>query len=506
MKQSTIISPGRLLRAHDAPVEEGQSVLVQGTKIVAYGARIELEAANPAASRVELADSILMPGFVNSHQHGRGLSQIQLGYPDQRLELWMAERRRRGVPDLEAIGLLASAEMLCNGVTSVVHADLAYGSGDYAAELASSIAGYDRAGLRATIAVGACDQGNIVFPEAMSQTFLETLPPGLAAWLRRRDRAPYEDGIAATSALLDALLEAHGGNGRIRFCYGPSGPQWVSDALMAEVAQDAARRGIALHIHVLETVAQYEACRLSCPEGTVRHLERLGAVGPKTVFAHGVFLTEADLDVMAAEGAMLATNPGSNLRLCDATAPVREALARGIKVGVGSDNSTAQDDEDLLSEARLASLLGGRTNWTAPPRPTGRQVLEMLTTSGAMIADTAGMVGRIEPGWEADLVALSTSKVEGAYLDPDMDLVQAIASRARGTDVRMTMVAGRILYMDGRLLDVDVEDLRRRAASAASTARTADVDAALRTTELRPYIADFYGRLTAGTRFPDRLS
>lgn len=506
MTRPKLIVPSYLLRAHDAPLEAGHAVLVEGSRILAHGPRAAMEAMRPDAETVDLAGTILMPGFVNAHQHGRGISQIQLGYPDQRLELWMAERRRRGVPDLTSIGLLASAEMLRNGVTTAVHADLAYGSGDYAAELAASIAAYDKAGLRATIAIGVCDQGNIVFPQALAEGFLDGLPPDLAEWLRRRDTAPYAADFPATAALLDALMAAHADNSRIAFCYGPSGPQWVTDPLFAETARDAAARGIGLHIHALETVAQYEACRRLCPDGMLRHLKALGAVGPRTVFAHGVFLTTDDLDVMAAEGAMLATNPGSNLRLCDATAPVRESLARGIRVGIGSDNSTVQDDEDLFSEARVAALLGGRTNWTAPPRPSGRQVIEMLTTSGAAIAGFDGIVGRIEPGWQADLTAMSTATAHGAYLDADTDIIDALVSRGRGRDVRLTMVAGRILYRDGCLTELDLEDIQFRAGEAARRARSAPDGAGDVVDRLRPHLAEFYGRLTAETRFPDRLS
>lgn len=507
INETSILVPGALLRAHDQPIEKGQTVLVSGGKVVSIGTLEALKSERPDAQVIDLPDTILMPGFVNAHQHGRGISQIQLGYPDQRLELWMAERRGRGIPNLEAIGLLASAEMLKNGVTTVVHADLAYGSGDYAAELAASISGYDKAGLRATIAVGVCDQGNIVFPEGMAGEFLESLPTDLAAWLRKRDSAPYKDGLAGTSALLDALLDTHGDNKRINFCYGPSGPQWVTDSLFAEVARDAAKRNIGLHIHSLETVAQYEACRILCEGGTVRHLQKLGAVGPKTSFAHGVFLTDDDLNIMAAEGAMLATNPGSNLRLCDSVAPVREALAKGIRVGVGSDNSTVQDDEDLLSEARAASLLGGRKNWDSPPRPTGRQVLQMLTTHGAAVADFEGTVGRIDVGWHADIVAISTRSTVGAYLDSDMDIIDAMMSRAKGADVKLTMVAGRVLYQNGQFPHLDADKIQAAAGAAAQAARTSsDPDATRFTKELRPHIAKFYANLTAETRFKDRLS
>lgn len=507
MSAELLLVPRYLLRAHDASLEEGQAVAVQGELIVGIGSLIELETAHAGAKRIDLQDAILMPGFVNSHQHGRGVSQIQLGYPDQRLELWMAQRRSRGVPDMKAIGLLASAEMLRNGVTCAVHADLAYGTGDYEAELRGSIAGYDDAGLRACIAVGVCDQGNLVFPQSMEEEFLDGLPGDIASWLRERNGRPYEADFRTTAALFDKLAGDYKDNSRIGFCYGPSGPQWVTDALFAETAADARKRGVGLHIHSLETVAQFEACRRLYPNGTVRHLRDLGAIGPKTVIAHGVFLTDDDIAVLGEEGAMVATNPGSNLRLCDATARVPELLAAGVRVGVGSDNSSVMDDEDIFSEARVAKLMSGRKNWTSPPAPTARQTIEMLTTSGAAIAGFDGRIGRIEKGWFADMTAMSSKNTTGAYLDSDMPLIDALVARGRGSDVTLTMVAGKVLYHNGKLTELDIDKVRVAAGEAAKEARAPhdprDVE---RTERLKPYIAKFYSELTTSTRFPDVIS
>jgi cytosine/adenosine deaminase-related metal-dependent hydrolase len=239
----------------------------------------------------------------------------------------------------------------------------------------------------------------------------------------------------------------------------------------------------------------------------VRHLCELGAVGPRTVFAHGVFLTDDDLDVIAECGAMVATNPGSNLRLCDGTARLHELLARGIRVGVGSDNSTLMDDEDLFSEARVASRLVGRRNWRTPDRASARQVIEMLTTGGAAVAGFDGRIGRVVEGWCADLVALSLDGARGAYLDEDMPLLEAVVARSRGSDVRLTMVAGRVLYHEGRFPQLDIAQVQREAAEAARRARVPDdpVEVAV-TEELKPHLARFYSELTRDTRFPDGLS
>lgn len=508
MPDGTILLPEIVLRAWDAEPEVGIAVFVRDGRIAAIDTPASLAALAPAAETIDLGDAILMPGFVNAHQHGRGISQIQLGYPDRRLELWMAQRRSRRPPDFAAVTLLAAAGMLRNGVTCAVHADLAYGTGDYEAELRGAAAGYAAAGLRSTVAVGVMDQGAIVFPQAEEAGFLAGLPEH--ARRRLGDLAavpPYAPDWPATAAMMDRLEAAYADDDLVRFCYGPSGPQWVTDALFAAVAEDAGRRGAVLHIHALETVAQFEACRRLYPQGTVRHLRSLGAVGPRTVFAHGVFLTDDDIAVLAEEGAMVATNPGSNLRLCDATARVPALVAAGVRVAVGSDNTTLMDDEDLFSEARLAGRLQGRRTWSSPDRTTGPQVLKMLTVDGAAAAGWPDAIGRIAPGWRADLTAMSLARTREPYLDREMPLVEAMVARGRGMDVRMTMVAGRILFRDGRFPHLDYAAIAEAAGSAAAAARLPAEPGDIALTEfLRPKLADFYASLTAGTRFPDELS
>lgn len=507
MDTTTLLCPALLLRAHDHEPEAGQAVLVRGSTIAAIGPAPALLDQHPAAERVDLPDGLLMPGFVNAHQHGRGVSQIQLGYPDQRLELWMAQRRARGVPDIKAIGLLAAAEMLRHGVTCAVHADLAYGSGAYEAELRAAAAAYDEAGLRASIAIGVCDQGAIVFPQHLEPAFLAGCTPSLRRWLNQEGPPPYAPDWPATRALAERLMADFGDHPRLRWCYGPSGPQWVTDATFIQVAADSRRLGIGLHIHAMETVAQYEACRRLYSDGMVRHLDRLGAVHEGTTFAHGVFLTDDDLDVIAAKRAMVATNPGSNLRLCDGTARVHDLLARGIRVGVGSDNSTLADDEDLFSEARVASRLVGRRNWTTAPRASGTQVLRMLTEHGAAIAGFEGRIGRLEAGWEADLTCMALARTRGCYLDADMPLLEALVARARGSDVMLTMVGGRVLYRDGVFPHLDLAEVQADAGAAALAARgprsPEDVEM---TGLLKQRLGEFYASLCSGTRFPDVLS
>src|SRR5690606_37855726 len=140
---------------------------------------------------------LLMPGLVNAHQHGRGLSQIQLGYPDDFLEPWIAGRRARGVLNGHAVTRLAAARMVANGVTATIHANYSYGTGDYERELRDQIAAYEAVGLRATMCVGAMDRGSTVYPPHEA-CFMAGLPDDLRDWIARPSAPAYAGDAAGT--------------------------------------------------------------------------------------------------------------------------------------------------------------------------------------------------------------------------------------------------------------------------------------------------------------------
>jgi len=482
--RATLLRPAWVLAEPDSGVlHAGWSVRVEGERIVAAGPH---DAVDPGAAQVvDLPDALLMPGLVNAHQHGRGLSQLQLGYPDAPLEPWIAQRVARGSPDAFALTQLAAAEMLRNGVTTAVHANYSYGSGDYEAEARATLDAYIGIGLRVTFCVGAMDRAPLVYPEEAQPALLESMPPAARDYLEARAqgrRPPYAGDAARTIALMDRLQADYGGHPLVTLAYGPAGPQWVSDDMLAALAQDARARGLGLHMHLLESPVQARVARERYPDGAVLHLERLGVLGPRTVLAHCVHLEPRDIAVMARSGCIAVHNPGSNLRLSNGLAPLAELLQAGVPVAIGTDNCALADTEDLLAEMRLADVLARRD--PARYRFDAARLLGCLTATGARAAFVEQQVGRIAAGMQADLVAVDLRRVVGPYLDADMPLLDALVQRAQGRDMRLTMVAGRILCRDGVLLagnaaaiaaSAGATALRHRAAAAGPEAAQAAV-------------------------------
>jgi len=495
-----LLEPDYVLLGADAPrLVPGLAVHVAGDRIAAVGAPEQLAAAG--SERLRLAGQVLMPGLVNAHQHGRGITALQLGFEDDYLEPWMAFKRRRQQLDPYLQTLYASLAMLANGVTGAIHANTVGGGTSYPAEVEAQLQAYMDAGLRVMFGVGAMDRAQLAYPPDAQDAVLAGLPAPLRDKLGDVTRPVYCDGIDASLAFMADLRARFARHERISLAWSPAGPQWVSDALLAALASDADRHGTPIHMHVLESSAQIDAVNAVWPEGLMRHLEKLGALGPLTSFAHAVWLTAEDAAIGAQHGVTIVRNPASNLRLHAGIAPLAHYVQAGLRVALGSDNTTLNDDEDLFTEARLARALTRSPAWEAPPALDVPTLWAMMSANGAHAMGRGAQAGEIAPGRLADLVALDLAHVRAPYIDPDLDPLAALLGRARGADVRLTMVGGDILYRDGRFPQHDLaaikercrrDGMRAKAAPAALTRAEADI--------LNDHLRAHYARLRAEHR------
>ena len=485
--QYLLTRPGELL--------ENSAIVIEGNKIIAVGVSKDLKEQLPGAKLMSFPDGLVMPGLVNGHQHGRGLSQIQLGYQDDFLEPWISGRRARGLLDGHAVTKLVAARMLANGVTATIHANYTYGTGNYEKELRDQIEAYRSVGIRVTMCVGAMDQGQLAYPPHEA-CFMAGLSRKLQSWLSKPGVTAYCKDGPSTIELMARLCADYESESLVQMCYGPAGPQWVSDESWKLLANDAHEKGLGLHTHALESPAQRDAAKELYPGGVFKHLEKLGAMTKRTVIAHGVWVDDQEMEVLARTGTTLIRNPGCNIRMRNGIAPLARYLQNGVRVAIGTDNCSMQDDEDLLSELRLAGNLGREPDWNGPPPPTTQQLIAMATINGAVAAQFGDEIGLLEPGRHADVVAFSLDRTRQPYLDPDMPLMEAFLSRGVGRDAQMTMVDGQVLYLNGQFTNATLADLETEAAEAALNARRpADLESMELTRELRNSLCNHYQKV-----------
>ena len=463
MTHSTLLRAAWLWAGPDSEPQAQGRVLVRDGRIAGLAEAVADEV-------IDLGDAVLMPGLVCAHQHGRGLSQLLLGYPDDRLEAWSNRRRKRGRPQSYPLVLLAAARMLRMGITGCIHANWSYGR-PQAEELPEVMRAYRDSGIRAAVCVGMADRGALVLPEEDASAFMAGLPEELHGLAREVSRHPFIDNAAEAAALLDTL--AAGAGERLSLLFGPAAPHWASDALLAETAAAAADRGIGLHYHLLESPAQAAACARLYAEGTVRRLASLGALGPLHSAAHGVFLSADDMALLAGSGTTLVLNPGSNMRLGNG-APDVAALARaGVPLALGGDDCELADDRDPWGELRLVSALSRARDRASPPGLSPAALLRLATTAGRRLLGQPGK-GVLAVGQPADVIALRPGRLG----DADLPLAALLTGRARGENTVLTMVGGEVLWRAGRHR-LDMAALEQAALDAAQAARAARGPAAV---------------------------
>ena len=259
-----LLEPDYVLLGTGVPrLVPGLAVQVDGDRIAAVGAPEQLAAAG--GERLRLAGQVLMPGLVNAHQHGRGVTALQLGFEDDYLEPWMAFKRRRLQLDPYLQTLYASLAMLANGVTGAIHANSVGGGAGYPAEVEAQLRAYADSGLRVMFGVGAMDRAELAYPPAAQAGILAGLPEALRARLGDVARPAYCAGIEASLAFMDALRSRFAGHARIGFAWSPAGPHWVSDELRGALARDAAAHGTPIHMHALESAAQADTANAMWP-------------------------------------------------------------------------------------------------------------------------------------------------------------------------------------------------------------------------------------------------
>lgn len=471
MAKELRLFPDVVLAGADFAERRGVGLSIVDGVIAEIADAAHLRARPDDAEIVELPGQAVMAGFVNAHQHGRGITQFQLGFGDDVLEVWMPGLRRAGVLDPYLHTRLATFDMIAAGVTGVIHANTAYGTGDPSAEMQNIMRAYADSGLRAAVGVGLWDRAGFVYPEARQDAFLANLPSDLVARLRTRPRAFCADAQEAHGLM--RRLRAECDTGRVRAAYAPAGPQWVSDGLMAAALRDAAELGVIVHMHVAESWMQCLTLRELYPSGLLAHLESLGPVDERLSFGHAVWLGPSDADRAAARGVTFVRNAGSNLRLHAGIAPLAEYRRRGVPIAIGTDSFSLAEDEDILKEMRLAGRLARPPEWDGPPAPQPIDMLTMLTRNGAQAAGFGRESGVLAEGAPADLVAIDLTRPRGAYVAEGTAVADLVYYRADQRDVRMTMVGGEVLYRDGRHLRGDRDAIAAAAAEDALRAAKA---------------------------------
>lgn len=455
-----------LLRGGSLLSEDG-SALVRADVLVRDGViAAVVDELHADAETIDATDCLVLPGLVNSHTHAHG-ALARGAVPDRiSLEGFLACGPaligQRSMEDIHLSAMLGAVELVRKGCTSCI---------DMAGELPfPSVEGilavgqaYADVGLRA-----------IVAPMVSDRTLYQAYP-ALGAQLPQASALQAPDADKLLAVLREAQRRWPFDRSRVQLGVGPAIPLHCSDALLAGCAAIAREFGVPLQTHLLES--RLQALAQGDGESTVRRLQRLGCLMPTTSLAHGVWLDDADLELLAASGATLVHNPGSNLRLGSGIARVRRWLDAGVRVAIGTDASNTSDGQNMFEATRLASFLSrtGSPDWE---RWIDAPQAFALATGGA----------RVQPGARADLVLLDLAQPH--FVPLRQPLTQLVFGES-GSGVRRVLVAGETVFNGRRITRVDEAALRARAQERAAVLDAACAPAAAAIRSAMPTIAAF---------------
>jgi len=412
------------------------AVAVDGADIVAVDSAEAIARRFRASETIDAAGHVVLPGLVNTHTHApmvlyRGLAD------DLALMEWLtkyifpAEARTVSPEFVRAGTRLAALEMMQSGTTT--YADMYY----FEEEIARAT---KAAGLR-----GVLGQTIIEFPVADAQT--------------------PADALART----EAFIAEFKGDALIVPAVAPHSVYTLDAQTLAAARALARRHGVPTLIHLAETAEEIKTMQERVKTTPVRYLDSLGFLGAGVVGAHAVWVSQPEIELLRTRGVGVSHNPESNMKLASGTAPVTDYLAAGVAIGLGTDGAASNNDLDMFEAMRVASLL--QKVRTGDPRALGAAAaLEMATLGGARALGLASQIGSLEPGKRADLIVVGTS---AARQTPMYDPISHLVYTTRGDDVRTTIVNGRVVMRDRKVLTLDERAVLAEARAWAEKVRAA---------------------------------
>jgi 5-methylthioadenosine/S-adenosylhomocysteine deaminase len=412
------------------------SVAISGTTITAVGESPAIAAQYPARTTIEARGRVVMPGLINTHTHApmvlyRGLAD------DLPLLEWLqkyifpAEAKTVSPAFVRTGTRLAALEMIRSGTTT--YTDMYY----FEEEIARAT---KEAGLR-----GVLGQTVIEFPVPDAKTPADAL------------------------ARAEAFIKQFSKDDLIVPAIAPHSVYTLDAATLTATRDLAVKYGVPVLIHLGETQDEIKMALDRHKLRPVALLEQLAFWRPLVIAAHGVWMNADEIAVLKKNNVGVSHNPESNMKLASGTAPVQEYLRAGVTVGLGTDGAASNNDLDMFEAMRQAAFLHKLVS--RDPRAVSAQTaLELGTLGGARVIGRADRLGSLEAGKLADVVVV---RMDQPRQTPMYDAISHLVYVTRGDDVETTIVNGKVLMRDRKVLTLNEADVLAEARKAAEQVRSA---------------------------------
>ncbi len=399
-------------------------IAVEGGKIAYIGDELP---GMEACRVIDGAGKIAMPGLINTHTHA--YMSLMRGFADDYvLQEWLNGHvfpvESRITPEDAALGAqLAMAEMLASGTVSFT---------DMTMHLPAVMEAVEGVGLYGNLSNGAMsfDEGSYCF-----------------------------DTDKVTCQTREAISRFHNADGgRLKVDASIHAEYTSFPRLWREYAAFARDEGLNMHVHLSETRSEHENCVKKYGKTPAALLAEHGVFDPRATAAHCVWITPADMELLAEKGVTVAHCPVGNLKLASGVAPAAHMLEKGVNVALGTDGVCSNNNHDLFEEIKTSALL--QKGMSGDPRVVpAPSALYMATRAGAYAQGREACLGQLKAGFDATLILLDAAR---PGLFPVHNPQSTLAYSARGGDVAMTVIRGKVLYENGVYTTVDVERLQAR--------------------------------------------
>jgi len=455
---STKLVYGKYLVIDENTVIPSGALYIEQDRIVDYGAYGEITRKYRADKILGSAETLIIPGLVNAHSHGKGLTDFQRGQVDDTLETW----KWRSFPPVDPFldTCWACVQLLAAGVTTTMHNHGLVEPGGFEQEFAAVLEAYKQCGVRVAFAPSLSTEN--VFTYGGDQAFLDSLPPELRI---------HCEGILKRSAVFGEKeyfrsvrkLHADFTGPHVQIMHGPVSPQWVRKEALQEIRKDADELGIRVHTHVQQTQLQKLYGLKRYGKSLIAYLADLNFLAEDVTCAHCVWISEQDIDLLCRSGASVTHHPGCNLRVRNRISPVFELMKRGVVVAIGMDEKEVADDKDYLAELRVAAKLHRLSSHRLDSPCLGsRDIFRMGTRNGAAVLGFDGWVGTLHRGKRADLVLLDMEAIGEPYTYEGHDPLDLLLYRGNKNHIRTVLVDGEVLLDQGRFTRIDREEVIRK--------------------------------------------
>jgi 5-methylthioadenosine/S-adenosylhomocysteine deaminase len=416
----------------------GVGMIVHEGKIAGFEKLPEIEKNFSAEENITLGHHAVFPGFIDAHIHtglavARGLAQDTSN--------WMMYGFQPfynviGQPARDAGSRLAVIEAIKAGATTI---------SDFEYEMDGACAFFEKIGVRALVT------------QLIREVRTKVYNPGE---LYEFDPAAGEESLARNIALFEKW---HGrAGGRIRVMFGPQGADFLSPGLLLRIQSEAKARRTKVHMHVQQGDRETYQIEKRYGMRPIPWLEKIGYLDETLIAVHLTDALDEEAAAAAKSGAGMVLCPGS-IGIIDGVVPPSKAFQdAGGNCGLGSDQAPGNNCHNMLSEMKSAALFN-KIKYRDPEVMPAWRVLRMATIEGARAIGMGGAIGSLEEGKRADFIAvdLHRTTMTPVCTKPMRNIIPNLVYSARGDEVSLCAVDGRVIYRDGRTLFADEESAVR---------------------------------------------